>query len=197
MSERISFLILAAGNSSRLGSPKQLVELEGKTLIERITETALSISGEVLVVLGGNSELLLPKLERFKHTISTVFNADWQEGMGASIRVGVEKLAEKSDLILILLSDQPFVSKALLQNMLQIRADTLNPIISCLYNDSLGVPMLFDKSVFPDLLKLRGEKGAKSILWLYEGQISSIDFPEGIIDIDTIDDVKKLRETRL
>ena len=193
MTEKLSILILAAGNSSRLGSPKQLIEFEGKSLIERITETALSISEEVLIVLGGNSEQISPKLERFEHTISTIINPDWQQGMGTSIRLGVEKLAHKSDSILILLSDQPFISKVLLQNMVQTYANFQNPIVACVYNNTLGVPILFNKSVFLELLKLSGDKGAKSFLHLYDNKISMIDFPEGIIDIDTTKDVEKLK----
>ena len=193
MTKKLSTLILAAGNSSRLGSPKQLIEFEGQTLIERITETALSISEEILIVLGGNSELILPKLERFNNVISTIYNPDWKEGMGTSIRIGVEKLAENSDLIIILLADQPFISKVLLQNMLQSYAKTQNPIVSCIYSNSLGVPILFDKSVFFELLKLNGDKGAKSFLHLYKNRISTIDFPEAIVDIDTLEDVENLK----
>ena len=193
MTKKLSTLILAAGNSSRLGSPKQLIEFEGQTLIERITETALSISEEVLIVLGGNSELILPKLERFNNVISTIYNPDWKEGMGTSIRIGVEKLAENSDLIIILLADQPFISKVLLQNMLQSYAKTQNPIVSCIYSNTLGVPILFDKSVFFELLKLNGDKGAKSFLHLYKNRISTIDFPEAIVDIDTLEDVENLK----
>ena len=193
MTEKVSVLILSAGNSSRLGSPKQLVEFEGQTLIERITETALSISEEVLIVLGGNSELILPNLKRFEEAISIIYNPDWQQGMGTSIRLGVEKLVDKSDIIVILLSDQPFISKVLLQNMLQTYANSQNPIVACVYNNTLGVPIVFNKSVFLDLLKLSGDKGAKSFLHLYEDKISVIDFPEGIIDIDTIEDVEKLK----
>ena len=194
MTKKLSTLILAAGNSSRLGSPKQLIEFEGQTLIERITETALSISEEVLIVLGGNSELILPKLERFNNVISTIYNPDWKEGMGTSIRIGVEKLAENSDLIIILLADQPFISKVLLQNMLQSYAKTQNPIVSCIYSNTLGVPILFDKSVFFELLKLNGDKGAKSFLHLYKNRISTIDFPEAIVDIDTLEDVENLKK---
>jgi molybdenum cofactor cytidylyltransferase len=193
MTKKLSILILAAGNSSRLGSPKQLIEFEGQTLIERITETALSISEEVLVVLGGNADVILPKLARFEDSISIAFNPYWKQGMGSSIRLGVEKLAENSDLILILLSDQPFISKVLLQNMLQTFANSQNSIVSCVYNNTLGVPILFDNSIFPELLKLNGEKGAKSFLYLYEGKISTIDFPEGNIDIDTLADVENLK----
>lgn len=191
---KLSILILAAGSSSRLGHPKQLIEFEGRTLIERITETALIVSDNILIILGGNSELIIPKLERFNDTISTIFNPDWQQGMGTSIRIGVEKLAEKSDSILILLSDQPFISTVLLKNMIQIFQKSSNHIVSCLYNQQLGVPMLFDKSVFPELIKLSGDRGAKSFLHLYKDNISTIDFSEGIIDIDTFEDVEMLKK---
>ena len=191
---KLSILILAAGNSSRLGQPKQLIEFEGQTLIERITETALLFSDDILIVLGGNFELIIPKLERFNNSISTIFNPNWQQGMGTSISIGVEKLAEKADLILILLSDQPFISKVLLQNMMQTFAKSSNHIVSCVYNQQLGVPMIFDKSMFPQLIKLNGEKGAKSFLHLYKNSISVVDFPEGIIDIDTPEDLEKLRK---
>ena len=193
MTEKVSILILAAGNSSRLGSPKQLVTFMGKTLIESITEVALSISEEVLIVLGGNADLILSKLERFESEISIEFNPNWQQGMWSSIRTGIEKLAEKSDLILILLSDQPFISKVLLQDMLQTYANYKNPVVACVYNNTLGVPILFNKSVFPELLKLTGDQGAKSFLHLYENRISTVDFPEGIFDIDTIEDVENLK----
>ncbi|MEY4539405.1 MAG: hypothetical protein RLZZ306_1162 [Bacteroidota bacterium] len=193
MTKKLSILILAAGDSSRLGSPKQLITFEGTTLIEKVTETALSVSEQVLIILGGNSEMILPKLEAFRNNISTVFNPNWQEGMGNSIRLGVENLANKSDLILILLSDQPFVSKVLLQDMLQTYASSQNSIVACVYNNTLGVPILFDKSIFPELLKLSGDRGAKSFLHLYKDKISTIDFPEGIIDIDTSEDVENLK----
>jgi molybdenum cofactor cytidylyltransferase len=194
---KLSILILAAGNSSRLGHPKQLIEFEGKTLIERITETALSISKEVLVVLGGNSSLITPKLEQFEDSISILFNPDWQEGMGSSIRKGVEVLTNKSNSILILLSDQPFVNQGLIQKMIEIFESTKCPIITCHYGNQLGVPMLFDKSIFPELLKLSGDKGAKSFLSSFQDKIAKISFPEGSFDIDTEEDIEKLRSFKI
>jgi molybdenum cofactor cytidylyltransferase len=190
---KLSILILAAGNSSRLGQPKQLIEFEGKTLIERITETALTISKEILVVLGGNSSLITPKLERLEDRISILFNPDWQEGIGTSIRKGVEFLANKSDSILILLSDQPLVNQGLIEKMIETFESTKCPIITCHYGNQLGVPMLFDKTVFPELLKLSGDKGAKSFLSSFQDKIATVDFPEGSFDIDTEEDIEKLR----
>ena len=77
---------------------------------------------------------------------------------------------------------------------MKIFAKSPNQIVSCVYNKQLGVPILFDKSVFPELLKLSGDAGAKSFLHLYKNNISTIDFPEGLIDIDTLEDVEKLRK---
>jgi molybdenum cofactor cytidylyltransferase len=153
----------------------------------------LTISEDVLVVLGANSAIIKEQLVPFGDSISTVYNPDWQEGMGTSIRIGIEILEKKSDAVIILLSDQPFISKVLLQKMVQVFAKNKKPIVSCVYDEQLGVPMLFDKSIFPSLLTLKGEKGAKSILTYFENQISTIDFKEGIIDIDTPDDLKKLQ----
>lgn len=189
---KISILILAAGNSNRLGQPKQLVEFEGQTLIERITQTALTVSGEVLVVLGANIEMIKPKLKAFSNRINIIENVHWKDGMGTSISIGIENLASKSDAILILLTDQPLISQVLLQNIMQTFADKEYPIVACDYGNQLGVPILFDKSFFPDLIKLKGEQGAKSFLKSYPEKIASIAFKEGLFDIDTPDDLLKL-----
>jgi molybdenum cofactor cytidylyltransferase len=189
---KISVLILAAGNSSRLGHPKQLVEFEGQTLIERITHTALAVSDSVSIVLGANIDLIKPVLEPFSDRIEIIENALWQEGMGTSIRVGVEKIAQKSDAILILLSDQPLISQVLLQNMMQTFANSKQTIVACDYGTEIGVPMLFDKSIFPELLMLYGDIGAKSFLKHYSQKIAKINFEQGLLDIDTPEDIEKL-----
>ena len=189
---KISILILAAGNSSRLGQPKQLVEFEGQTLIERITHTALSVSEEVLVVLGANIELIKPKLEAFLDRINVIENPNWQAGMGTSISLGVDNLALKSEAILILLVDQPLISQVLLQNMMQTFADKKMPIVACEYGNQLGVPILFDKSFFSALKRLKGEQGAKLFLKNYSDKIVPIEFKEGLFDIDTPEDLSKL-----
>jgi molybdenum cofactor cytidylyltransferase len=186
---KLSILILAAGNSSRLGHPKQMVEFRGQTLIERTVTIAKSITEDVLVVLGSN-------VDKIKTQINTetqiIINSNWQEGMGTSIRIGVEVLAKNADAILILLSDQPFISQALLQNMVQTFAESQQPIVVCDYGNDVGVPMVFDKSIFPELLKLNGNKGAKSFLNRFEDKIAKVQFPEGLIDIDTHEDVVKM-----
>lgn len=192
MKMKISVLILAAGSSSRLGQPKQLVEFEGQTLVERITYTALSVSEEVLVVLGANTELIKPQLSTFSDRINVIENHDWKEGMGTSISLGVGNLAPKSDGVIILLADQPFISQVLLQTMMQTFAEKKYSIVACDYGNQLGVPILFDKSFFPELKDLKGEQGAKSFFKNYSEKITSVDFKGGLFDIDTPEDLLKL-----
>lgn len=189
---RFSILILAAGSSSRLGQPKQLVEFQGETLIRRITRTALSISDDVLIVLGANADLVEQDLCPFSAQINTIFNPNWQQGMGTSISLGTKQLAPNTDVIIILLCDQPFVNTEKIQEMLQMFASFQPPIIACQYKNQLGVPMLFDKMVFPELLNLQGDKGAKTFLHKYTDKIGIVDFQEGNFDIDTLEDLNKL-----
>lgn len=190
---KISILILAAGSSSRLGQPKQLIEFEGQTLIERITHTALSVSEEVLVVLGANIELIKPRLSVFSDRINIMENHLWKEGMGTSISLGVENLASKSDGILILLTDQPLISQVLLQSMMQVFAEKKFPIIACHYGNQMGVPILFDKSFFSELKNLKAEQGAKQFLKNYTEKTAYIEFKDGLFDIDTPEDLLKLK----
>lgn len=192
---KISTLILAAGSSSRLGRPKQLLRFEGKTLIERITQVALSVSDQVLIVLGANEALIRPHLEALvlanTSKLEVSFNADWEEGMGKTLSFGVEKLAKNADAILVLLSDQLFVDEVLLRKMMQTFAESNLPIIACEYAEQLAVPILFDKTVFADLMSLNGDKGAKVLLKKYNDKLGSVPFPLGICDVDTPEDLKK------
>lgn len=193
---KISSLILAAGSSSRLGSPKQLVEYRGEILVSKIAQLALSITDNVLVVLGANENIIQPKLTELvqenQQKIKIMVNTDWNEGIGSSISFGVKQLLETSDAILILLCDQPFVNYLLLQEMVQAFAEAKYSIIACKYANQLGVPILFDKKYFSELMKLNGDVGAKVLLKKHADEIMSIDFPEGIYDIDTQEDLVKI-----
>jgi len=115
--KNIGVLILAAGSSSRLGRPKQLLEIDGSTLLQKAITSALEVSKSVNVVLGGNEKLIRPTISDFP--IKMVLNKKWEEGMGSSIRVGMEFLSEKKlDAVLIMLSDQPFVDSVFLNQLI-------------------------------------------------------------------------------
>lgn len=186
-------VLLAAGKSERLGSPKQLLMYNGKTLLRRSIDAALESGMKpIVVVLGSHAELLQEEL-RSDENIQIVPNPDWQEGMASSIRCGVKE-AEKSeaDGLIIMVCDQPFVNSSLLTNLLQTQNQTGLPAVASRYGDHLGVPALFHKSYFEKLKELQGDSGARKILKQNISNVATVDFPEGAIDIDTNDDVAGL-----
>lgn len=192
MIPKIAFIILAAGSSSRLGQPKQLVSFEGCTLIERVFKISVSISPNVQIVLGANADLIKKRFETYITQPIFIENPYWQQGMGTSIRTGVNNLNDTPDAVLILLSDQPAVSMELLQEMIQHFQISGKGIVACRYAGQLGVPMLFDKKYLSLLASLQGDKGAKAFLHQFPDDIQVIDFEAGSWDIDTPDDLASL-----
>jgi len=191
----IGIIILAAGSSSRLGQAKQLVQFRGQTLIERIIETGLTINEEhLVVVLGANAEKIEPLVK--KYSVNICHNENWKTGMGSSIAKGMEVLKPsfgKLNAVLILLCDQPFVDTFLLQKIIDTFHTNKKLIIASHYKTTFGVPALFAPSLFPELLKLNGQKGAKKLMLNYKNQLVTVPFPKGHIDVDTQEDLVKLQ----
>ena len=185
-------IILAAGSSSRLGQPKQNLVYKGRTLLQRAVETALSsVCEPIVVVLGGNADLIQSTLENY--SIEIVMNADWAEGMASSIRTGLTKLLninQKIDSVILMLCDQPLVDTYLLN--LLIAAKAHEGVCASYYNDTVGPPVLFDAVYFDDLLKLQGAEGAKKVIQLYAEKVKQIPFALGSVDVDTMEDYEKI-----
>jgi molybdenum cofactor cytidylyltransferase len=186
-------IILAAGASTRLGRAKQSLIYNGKSLLQRAIDTAVDAQlGPVLVVLGANQE-------EIRHEVNNVAliveNSRSNEGMATSIAAGVTRTLQEFDAvddIILMVCDQPFVSEKLLQHLVTTKNSTQQPIVACAYNDTVGVPVLFDKTFFPSLLSLQGEEGGKKILLNHPDAIATIPFPGGAIDIDTAADYAAL-----
>jgi len=192
----IAILILAAGSSSRLGEPKQLLEINGKTLLQKAIETGLEVSDAVTVVLGANKKMIQPTVSDYP--IQIAFNGNWTEGMSSSIQVGMESLEEgKYDGVLIMLCDQPFVDVLLLRNIISVFEKNKNPIIASWYNDKIGVPALFDVSFFGKLKKIKGQGGAKRLIMSHLEQVEQVVFEKGEIDVDTQEDWARLKNRNL
>lgn len=188
-----ALIILAAGESSRLGFPKQTLLYKGKTLIEKAIEAGIqSKCNTVHVVLGANAELVQGSIKQYD--INIIYNAKWKEGMASSIRIAVNSLNQQPgiDGAVIMLCDQPFVSSALINSLLYKRQETGKKIIACAYNNITGVPALFNQSLFGELLLLRGADGAKKLFRDHEDNMATIPFEKGSIDIDTLADYEKL-----
>ena len=190
-------IILAAGASSRLGTPKQNLIYQGQTLLQRAIHTALTSAccEKIVVVLGANEGVIRPNI--FDHQINITYNPNWQEGIASSIRLGItelQKLEPNIKAAILMLCDQPFVDPLLIYQLTERKAENNNGIIACAYKDTLGVPALFDASYFPQLLMLQGKEGAKKLIKAFSHDVLPVAFPLGAIDIDTMDDYEGLSE---
>lgn len=186
-------IILAAGESGRLGKPKQNLLYQGQTLLQQAINHALnSHCKPVMVILGAYSDIIQPPIQ--DESITIVHNPDWHEGMASSIRLGVSALQQISGVnqALIMLCDQPFVDTTILNSILQTKQASRKGIVACAYNNTLGAPVLFGKQYFPELMELKGHDGAKKLLAVHHDDIAPVLFPLGAVDIDTMDDYKAL-----
>ena len=191
---RSAIIILAAGASTRLGQPKQLLKWRGRTLLRHSIETALaSIGRPVVVVLGANADQMIPETAGL--TVSTVMNVQWQEGMASSIRAGLDAVNQAQaapESVILMLCDQPFVTSAFLDRLADQHQTGGHKIVAAEYGGTGGVPALFDRMLFPELAGLNGSQGAKPIIVKYAKSSRWIPFPEAAIDIDSADDVQRL-----
>lgn len=187
-------VILAAGESSRLGKPKQNIVYKGKSLLKHAISTAIhSACTPVIIILGARFEEIQSHIK--EEPVIAYYNPQWQEGMSSSIRSGIELLQKTEPLVsevILMVCDQPFVNSELLNDLISKKATAGKEIAACFYNNILGVPALFDKKLFPELLSLKGQEGAKKLLMKHIESVVAIPFPSGSIDIDTIEDYEAL-----
>ncbi len=186
-------IILAAGGSSRLGFPKQTLLYKGKTLLELAIEAGLkSKCRPVNVVLGANAETIEKGIQGY--TVNIIYNPSWAEGMASSIRSAINTIQQNKEIdsVVIILCDQPFVTRAVIDNLLYKQQETGKKIVASTYNNIWGVPALFSRSFFNELLLLEGQEGAKKILNDHPDDIATVPFDKGSIDIDTLADYEHL-----
>jgi molybdenum cofactor cytidylyltransferase len=158
---RTGLVLLAAGESSRMGTPKQLLEFNGKPLIRHAAEMALaSKCRPVVVVLGSQADEIRAVLADLDLVIRQ--NPRWREGMGTSIHAGVEAVSESdADGLVLALADQPKITPQVLNRLLATHWATGQPIVASQYADTVGVPVYFSRQFFPHLLALNPEQGCK------------------------------------
>ena len=187
-------IVLAAGGSSRLGRPKQLLPFRGKSLLEHAVDSANdSAASPVIVVLGSNAKELEMYIDEKK--LHIVENDAWHKGIGVSIRCGMETLkrvALLSDAVILMVCDQPYVSAELLDALIKKQQETGKAIVACSYGNTIGTPALFFKSMFSNLLRLNADSGAKILIEKHTEELAVVNFPSGEIDVDTEEDYRQL-----
>jgi len=183
-------ILLAAGQSARLGKPKQLLNYKGKTLLELSLQVAIETQLQPIVtVLGANADLLKKSIDHLNTKV--VINQQWSEGMASSIRCGMEELVRINPTIagiIIMVCDQPYVTAKLLTDLIEKHEHSSKPIIASSYKNNIGTPALFDKTIFALLLSLKGDSGAKKIMKSNPDWVETVNFLFGEIDIDTTGD---------
>jgi len=191
---KIPILLLAAGASSRMGQPKQLLPWGEQLLIEFQIQTLLYTGHPVNLVIGSNSELILPVIEKFP--VNIFINTDWESGMGSSISLGVSEIIQnfpEAKGVLITLLDQPLLTASYFQKMLgAFQPGSQQILVSHSTSGWTGVPVLFDQCYFKELSELKNEEGAKKIVKRHEEKVILLDGGDILEDMDTPESYQQL-----
>jgi molybdenum cofactor cytidylyltransferase len=188
----LQVIVLAAGASTRFGTPKQLAQLHGVPMLQLVVSRAQALAGHsVSVVLGANAAQVAPALAR--SAVTLVINRAWEEGLASSIRAGIERVPGPCGGALLLLADQCAVTAADLQRLADLWSRDRLAIASAQYGGTWGVPAIFPRSAFQALLALRGERGARSLLQHPPGRRVGVPMPSAALDVDTVEELRALQ----
>jgi molybdenum cofactor cytidylyltransferase len=187
-----AIVLLAAGSSSRMGQSKQLLSIDGKPLLLKSAEAVLGVcANKTIVVLGSGEQAHRKIIDHLP--LEIISNPDWEKGMGTSIRRGLTsalELVQGMEAVMIVVCDQPLITSGHLKNLIGKYKSTKNAIVASAYANTIGVPALFDQSLFQQLLAVEDGQGAKKILLDHADSVLSIDFPDGAVDLDTPEDFR-------
>lgn len=192
---RVAGVILAAGAARRFGRLKQLLPWQGATLLNHVIQQVLDAASlsSIVVVLGCGEDIVRPTLAPFGARIQIVSNSQWAEGQSTSVHAAVHSLQQQEAAVaaaVFLLADQPDVNPAVVDALVARHRATLAPLVVPTYRGQRGNPVLFDRSTFPDLLRVVGDVGGRPLLIPYANALATVDFDQPPPrDIDTTDDV--------
>lgn len=189
--DRLYAIVLAAGASTRFGSPKQLVRIGGRPLLHTVVTRAAEVTGNgLIVVLGAGAGELAPLL---KHSPgSVVVNRHWREGLASSIRAGVARLPSSCAGVMLVLADQATVSSDDLKRLAGTWRRRPDCIAAALYAGTTGAPAIFPRGTFTELAALRGDSGAQPLLRRSAHRVIRVPMPAAELDLDTPEDLLAL-----
>jgi molybdenum cofactor cytidylyltransferase len=181
-------VVLAAGPSTRFGRTKQLERFEGVSLAAGALRKAEAVCGERSVLVTGKdwrevADSCAPLAGYF------VINNDYDQGLASSIVCGVRSVAESADAILLMLADLPLVTTEHLSNLVAAWSASPQSIVASAFEDTLGPPIVFPKTDFDALMRLRGDRGARSIIDANKERVQAIPCEEAAFDIDRPEDL--------
>lgn len=188
---KINILVLAAGKSVRMGEPKMSLDIGGKTLLQKTVENAISSKAEYInVVLNKDYKFLEEDLKNISTNI--IWNDDSNRGMSYSIALGIRNSQHHTENIMILLADQPGITPELINRLISQHMRKNFLITQPRYLDGPGHPVIFNKVLFDELLKVTGDKGGREIIKKFhdQRQLMDVDFNQPM-DLDTKENYQK------
>jgi molybdenum cofactor cytidylyltransferase len=186
---RVGAIILAAGMSKRMGQPKLLMSLKGKTLFRYPLEQAIRNQLSPICLIGGQHMQAFQMEAADLQNVEYIDNPNYEKGMSTSLKKGIKNVKGRSDAAFIFLADQPFVPDKVIQTMIQqFGKDTR--LVRPQYQGNFGHPILIDNSLYDEFLKIEGDQGGKEIIKKYKNETRILSFKDSIwgMDIDTEED---------
>lgn len=188
----VTAVVLAAGGSSRYGQCKQLVEINGSSLVRLAVDklSTLFPNDRIIVVVGANSEAVAQTVNNLP--VKIVFNEDWQQGLASSLKAGLNSVEPDCRAVMVTLCDQALVTADHLRRLLDLWLTCPSEITASAYASTVGTPSVIPAEFYPQVLALEGDTGAKSILKNNAGRVRTLPIPEAEFDIDLPADLEKL-----
>jgi molybdenum cofactor cytidylyltransferase len=183
-------VVLAAGQSSRFGKTKQLEKYQGVPLVTRSVRLGEAVCGPNTVLVAGNdwqrvTDICAPLAGFF------VVNPRFADGLASSIECGIRSVAEVADAVMLLLADQPLITSAHLQELMNTWQSSPESIVASAYAGTTGPPVIFPQRDFADLVRLRGDRGARAIIDANRERVKVIVFEAAALDIDRQSDLER------
>ena len=187
-------LVLAAGGSRRLGTPKQLLRVRGRRLLSRVIHAAEIVTpGRVVVVIGADGLRIRSLIRRHHPGTHSVGNSRWSEGMSGSLQAGLAVLPRRASAAMLLLSDQPAVGEESLRRLVGAWKRRPGKAAAAVYGDVVGVPAILPRTLWREARRLRGDTGARQLLRVGQTVATVVEMPEAAWDIDTPEDLQQLQ----
>ena len=190
---RVAAVVLAAGGSSRMREPKQLLPVNGQPMVRRVTEAVCAAGlAQVVVVVGSHAEVVAQALAGM--AVDIVVNDAWAAGMSTSVQAGLHRLRQDIKAVVVILADQPALAPELIQTLVTRYQDTEALIVAPFHRGRRGNPVLFDRALFPELLAVEGDRGGRQLIVRHQEQVERVEVDDMavVMDIDTRQDYERM-----
>ena len=192
MTHKLALIILAAGSASRFGSPKQLAMLNGKRLLQYAIDAGIGVLPDATyVVLGANADTIIQAMDL--STVNIVKNEQWNKGLSSSIHKAVSTIGQQYAALLFVAADQVLITSTHLKLLVDTWQQRPSCLVASTFANEMGIPAIFPKGYYKELLNIKGDQGAKGVLKTNRQQVIEVAIAEAGVDVDTQTDLSALQ----